>query len=258
MLARKTHTVEDIAKLLGDPGTIARMRSEIQQGDVYVVKDVVPREKVGAIRRYLENVGRSSLPNYQKIEPGAPNFHRVNYGDERAYVHGCFHQFSFFPWNQDVFNLFGLFRDGYYLKNQVCGLAREKFLNREPDDGCIARLSFQFYPAGVGRLNLHSDPVDHHQLAVPTLTMSQKGRDFRVGGAYLLDSQERKIYSDEISEVGDVVFFNAVIPHGVDPIDPDKPVDWPAFEGRWVMLFATNKLHGSGVVADAQDLEKRK
>ena len=65
-----------------------------------------------------------------------------------------------------------------------------------------------------------------------------------------------RIYLDEISEPGDVVYFNAILPHGVERIDPDEKVDWLSFEGRWMLLFATNKLFDNAAIRDAVDLER--
>ncbi len=256
MFAREIRTMGCIDDILADRVVIETMRARIAYGDVYIIREAAPKEAIWQIKNYLEGVGKNSLPNYQAIEAGCPNFHRLNHHDERAYLNGCFHQFSFFPWNQDVFNFFDLFRKGYYLKNLINNIQKDKFLGREPQDDCIARLSFQFYPSGVGSLNKHSDPVDHHQMAVPILIMSKKGQDFQSGGAYLEKEGGSKIFVDDIADVGDLVLFNAIIPHGVETIDPEENVEWLSFEGRWMMIFATNKLSGNTVIANALDLEK--
>ena len=200
-------------------------------------------------------IGTHSLPNYQAILEGAKNYHRINMWDERAYVKGCFHQFSFFPWNQDVFNLFDITRKIFYLKNIINNQPKEKFLNAVPEDGCVARLSFQFYPKGIGGLHKHRDPVDHHQLTVPTLVMSKRGIDYQTGGDYVENQQGDLLYVEDSCEVGDVVLFNARIPHGVTLIDEHLDADWLSFEGRWMMIFATNKLSLNQNVSNAEDLE---
>jgi len=248
--------VTDLDGLLADPDALPLVRARIEAGDVIVVRGAVAPDRVTEIKRYLSTVGRHSLPTYLPIEEGCPNFHRINDNDERAYVRGCFHQFVFFPWNQDVLDIFALQRSVYALRNRLAGAPADRFTGRTPDDGCIARIAFQFYPAGRGHLNMHCDPVDHHQLAIPMMTMSKRGVDFDVGGSYALGSNDERIYLDDISEPGDVVLVNARIPHGVEMVDPDKPVDWLAFEGRWIMLAATNKLHDNDAVADAVDLEE--
>jgi hypothetical protein len=258
MFARDVIYLDDHSKAVNDSNQISEIRTNIQQGDVYIGKNVLPKAIIQRMVKYLKMVGTGSLPNYRKIERGCPNFHRMNLWDPRAFVQGCFHQFVFFPWNQDVFNLFEMTRDVYHMKNLLSGNPRDKFLGINPEDGCTARLAFQFYPKGTGGLNKHSDPVDHHQLSVPTLTMSKKGIDFKEGGAYAEKENGEKIYLDDISEPGDVVYFNAIIPHGVEKIDPQSKPDWLSFEGRWMLLFATNKLSDNASIRDAVDLEKPK
>ena len=54
---------------------------------------------------------------------------------------------------------------------------------------------------------------------------------------------------------GDVVYFNAACPHGVAPIDPDAPMRWTSFAGRWMLLFAVNRLAGNSAIANAVALE---
>jgi len=247
--------IQNGEKLLGEAQRIADITGSIQDGEIVVLKKAVDPKWITGVRGYLEEIGRHSLPNYHAIQKGCPNFHRLNHSDDRAYVKGCFHQFSFFPWNQDVFEFFNYLEVGFQIKNLVNGLPRDKFIGNEPEDGCTARVTFQFYPAGQGFLNKHSDPVDRHQLAVPTLTMSRKGTDFKTGGAYVELPSGEKVQTDEISDVGDIVLFNAKTPHGVELIDSDKQSPWLSFEGRWVMLYATNKVQSVQTIQDAIDLE---
>jgi hypothetical protein len=257
MQAQSIHYVENYRDILDNKEEILRIREEIKQGAIYIFRKMVDPALVMRMREYLTNVGRNSLPNYHAIKQGAPNFHRLNIWDERAYVKGCFHQFVFFPWNQDVFNFFEVMKDGYYLKNMINGLPKEKFMGPEPEDGCIARLSFQFYPKSLGGLNKHSDPVDHHQLTVPLLIMSKKGEDFKSGGMYVEGQNGEPIFGDDLCEIGDVLFFNAVIPHGVKRIDETEKEDWLSFEGRWMMIFATNKLADNTQISASVDLEQK-
>jgi hypothetical protein len=241
--------------LLNDADFAKKARREIQEGAIYIARGVFSKKHVETIKKYLTNVGKSSLPNYQPIELGSSNFHRINLWDERAFVKGCFHQFVFYPWNQDIFNLFEMTKSVYQIKNIISGNQTDRFMGAYGDDGCITRLAFQFYPKGIGGLNRHKDPVDHHQLTVPILTMSKKGEEFKEGGSFVELSSGEKICIDEISEPGDVVYFNANMIHGVDIIDPSAEEDWTSFEGRWMLLFATNKLAGNNQIENAVDLE---
>lgn len=253
--AGELHTFDDHAEALADPARIAEMIERIKQGDAYLAREVIDREKLLKIREYLMQVGRSSLPNYAKIEQGAPNHHRLNFSDARSYVKGWFHQFTFFPWNQDVFNLFELAKPVYQMKNLLSGLPADKFQGMEPDDGCISRLSFQFYPSGAGYLNKHRDPVDHHQLVVPTMLLGRKGEDWSHGGAYVERADGELLMLDDQADIGDVLYFNAQLPHGVQPIDPEAELNHLDFRGRWMLLFAVNRLFGNTTISDAVDLE---
>ena len=254
LFGRDVHYIENHTRFLESDGDLAAMRDGLAAGNVFVAKDLFPVGLISRVREYLSLVGRSSIPNYRPIELGCANFHRMNRWDARAHVRGCFHQFVFFPWNDDPFDLFTLFRPVFHLKNRVRGLPREMFLGREPERGCIARLAFQHYPRGIGGLNRHADPVGFHQLAVPSVLMSQKGEDFQEGGAYIERASGERILLDDLCGPGDAVYFNAQVTHGVETIDPDREPDWLSFEGRWMLLFAVNKVIEDAPVADPIEL----
>ena len=255
---RELRWIAKDAELLNDEAALEQARANIRAGDVYIVRRQFDPLLLNEIREYLASVGRGSLPNYAPIQAGAPNFHRMNRADPRAYVQGCFHQFVFFPWNQDVFDLFTLFAPVYHLKNRLSDLPAERFLGIQPEDGCTARLAFQIYPRGGGFLNRHSDPVDYHQLSVPILQMSEKGKDFSSGGLFVQMADGHDLMLDDVCAPGDVVYFNASCAHGVKSIDPDAPLNWPSYAGRWMLLFAVNRLAGNTAIGNARDLDKSK
>ncbi len=256
LFARDVHTLHHNDIDLENDDFITTMRRNIEQGDTYVVKGGYDRQLLERIRDYLVRIGRNSYPNYHPIEEGCHNFHRMNKFDDRAYVKGCFHQFSFLPWNQDVFNLYDRFKEIYFLKNKLSQLPANKFISHEVQEGCTARMSFQFYPNGGGMLNAHADPKDRHQLTVPIMLMSQKGEDFQQGGGYVMASDGSEIILDDIAGWGDVIYFNAQVVHGVAPINPEDNLDWLAFKGRWMLLFAVNKLASTTDINNSIDYNK--
>lgn len=246
--------IEDHGSLFKDQGKISGMKFNIQKGQIYIAKQLYSKDLIYKIRDYLINIGSNSLPNYYPIYEGCPNFHRLNRFDKRSYVKACFHQFVFFPWNQDLFNFFEIFQPVYRMRNLLSGLPEDSYLGTSPQDGCIARLAFQFYPSGEGAMNRHIDPVDYHQLAVPLLIMSDKGKDFQEGGLFVEPKAKERILIDDICGIGDVVYMNAQISHGVLPIDPNVARDWMSFKGRWMLLFAVNKLSENTRIENAKDL----
>jgi hypothetical protein len=258
MFIREVRYISNQKEIIQNPTLAAEVRENVLKGDVYIAQNVYSKELVEQFKTYLTGIGMHSFPNYKPIERGCPNFHRINVWDERAFVKGCFHQFVFFPWNQDIFNLFELAKEVYQVKNIISNNPVNKFLGKEPEEDCIGRLAFQFYPSGIGGLNKHQDPVDHHQIAVPTLTMSKKGVDFHTGGAYVEQADGKRVYLDEITEPGDVIYFNATMFHGVENIDVATTPNWLSFKGRWMLLFATNKLSSNAAISNAVDLESKK
>tara|TARA_Y100001968_G_scaffold248206_1_gene232735 strand:+ start:3965 stop:4753 length:789 start_codon:yes stop_codon:yes gene_type:complete len=245
-----------IQEIIDNQYSVKETTKRIKNGDALIVRSVYGKDILKRIREYLTSIGKSSLPYYQKIEKGCPNNHRVVSWDRRSYTQACFHQFSFFPWNQDVFNLFEKATPVFQLKNLLSGLPMNKFLGTEPEDGCIARLSFQFYPSGMGAMNKHRDPVDSHQLTVPLMLMNKIGADYCSGGGYGEKADKSRVYFDDLMNPGDVLFINARVSHGVEIIDSEiKNPDWLDFAGRWTTVFAVNKLHGNTKISNAIDQE---
>ena len=68
------------------------------------------------------------------------------------------------------------------------------------------------------------------------------------------DKINAKIYLDDLSNSGDVILFNALIPHGVDIIDENENEDWLSFEGRMMMIFAINKVVDNENIGESIDL----
>lgn len=243
-----------LKELISSPPLMDKVLKEIAEEDICIVRGVISREDVRELVDYLTGIGRGSLPNWQAIMPKCPNHHRVNQWDARSYVKACFHQFSFFPWNHDLFNLFERFHDVFALRNLLAGAPADAYLGAEPYDDCTARLSFQFYPRGAGAMNAHVDPAGPHQAVVPTLMMSELGKDFREGGAFMKNSAGETIWIEQHTNPGDVVLFSPKLVHGVATIDPGARVNWPSFEGRWMSIFAVNKLATNTRVEEAVDL----
>ena len=236
--ARKLHVIEHRPELFDDTRFIEEMRSNIRDRDYYVIKNLVDATILRRIRAYLTSIGRNSLPSWSPLEEGCPDFHRVQQMNPNSPVQGILHQFMFHPWNQNVFDFFDLFASTYRYRNLISGLESDNFLKYTSSDSYCARLAFQFYPRGGGMMNQHSDPVGEHQLTVPTVQMSKKGVDYEGGGLFLIGEDGEPIQVDDYLDVGDGVFFNSEVAHGVEPIDPGTTPDWLAYEGRWMCLVA--------------------
>lgn len=254
MYLREIRELPGLTGAADDGDLVGEMRDSIEAGDAWIVRRAFDADRLLRIRDYLIQIGRSSLPNWEPIVKGAPNFHRV-YADDRSYVKGRFHQWSFFPWNCDVFGLFDFFRPAYHLNNRINGWEADAYLGLEPERDCIARLTFQQYPRGIGHIRRHEDAVGPHKFTTVMLALSAKGVDYRQGGAYLARGDDGGDYDlDADLAVGDLVLVRSNVEHGVDPIDPEVETDWLAFEGKWTLILAVNKLAGTTSVPDSKQV----
>ena len=67
------------------------------------------------------------------------------------------------------------------------------------------------------------------------------------------DIEEETIVDDNI-DVGDLVLLRGDVPHGVEKIDPNKEFELLS-SGRWMGLFAINKLQGSNKIENSKTIE---
>ena len=195
---------------------------------------------------------RNSIPNYAPIEISAPNFYRINFNDERSHIKGHFHQFNFFPWNQDLLSLFENLLNIFRLKNKLNNLDEDAFLLGQSSE-FVPKLSFQFYDSGAGYLERHEDPIGEHQLVVPILVMSDKGNDFSTGGLEV-EINDTWHCLDDYAEKGDLLLMRGDLPHGVRPVDSEKEFKLYS-TGRWMGLFAINKTVSNNKISNSKKIE---
>jgi hypothetical protein len=225
----------------------------IKTENIVVVKNYLELTQVNSIIKYLTSHISNTVPAYAPITHHSENFYRTNFEDPRAFIKGHFHQINFFPWNEDNFNFYSLFQNIFNLKNSLNRSDQEKFLNGKDKD-FVPKISFQFYDSGAGFLERHTDPVGEHQSVVPILAMSSKGSDFDTGGLEVMANKEWIIVDDYV-EPGDLILIRGDLPHGVRRIDPEKKFDLLS-TGRWMGLFAINKVEGSNKAANSQSVMK--
>ena len=240
-ITSRIFSIENYKQLLLDNNFLQQVRDCLLSGNVVIAKNVLPLEYCDNIIQFLGRVGQNSFPSYHPVVYGSPNHHRIIDSDPRSYVKGKFHQYSFFPWNQDHFSLFEKTKHIFQIKNLLSNLDKDLFTETDENSLFTKRLSFQHYPTGGGFLNKHVDPVDEHQLVVPLLTLSNKGVDYNTGGLFVENGGE-KLDVDKHTRIGDVTFFNAKFAHGVEEIDCMNKADWCPKNGRWMMIYAINAM----------------
>ncbi len=230
---------------------VKKIQKYLKLNKIVVIKKQKNKIFLSQIKSFLINIAKNNFAEYHQIKLGSPNHFRVNFDDKRSIVNGFFYQFNFFPWNQDQFQIFKIFQDIFKFKNKLNGIGEKKFFNPNKNNDCTIRASFQFYPKGEGYLNKHNDPVDYHQKYLLQMVMSEKGKDFKKGGLFV-EIDGKKICLDDHVSTGDLIIFKASLKHGVDKIDPNTKIKNLNFNGRWMVLFATNKLANNKKIKDSK------
>ena len=105
---------------------------------------------------------------------------------------------------------------------------------------------FHHFPRGAGFMFPHKDTViptvvkgfgKYYQLL---MIMTQKGKDFRIGGG-TIKYKNKLIEYEDFTKVGDIVIYDSNTEHGVNTIDPHKPFIQRSGEGRYSGLVTLYK-----------------
>jgi len=134
------------------------------------------------------------------------------------------------------------------LRNRILGID-EDFGNNPDNDGYWNACRIHHYPSGGGFMVGHSDThpptllktSDHPFLQV-LVVLSQRSRDFHIGGGYIINRRGKKIYYENETSLGSIVCFDGSCVHGVDDIDNDKIVDFQAQSGRIAGFISLYKV----------------
>lgn len=229
----------------------------LSEGYAVVLRGFLERDPCEQIVSHLVQVGSTSLPNYVPISEGAADNYRINFNDERSTVPGCFRQFSFYPWNQNILDLWSIFSPIIKLRDTLTDLlegSKNDVASKYSD--WVNRISIQHYPSGGGFLDLHSDPVGPMQSVVPIVILSNERADFNSGGAVVFDQREKtNVLIEGSFEQGDLYLSLPYLTHGVAPIDPDERFDPLTRSGRWIALLARNRTTTSTYKEEARTVE---
>ena len=231
------------------------IKEAIANDKAIIITNMYPKPLLNKIKKYLFNIGLSSLPSYHVLDRKIPDHHLILRNHPDSYVDSYAHKFYFYPWNQNIFDFFKIFKEMFQIKNLITGLDANQYFSANPeDDDFVIRCLFHHYPAGGGFIARHSDTVGVHQSVTSIAALSDKGKDFVNGGLYVVDENDKKIYIDDHLKSGSVLFFNPEIIHGVDEIESTSEGGFFDPSGRWIMLGATIKTAKNTIAKTAIQL----
>ena len=217
---------------------------KIEAFETVILKKVFNPDSMLSLKQRLAEHAVSHSPQNIPIQPGAPNFYRMDVHPEKSKLKRLSKVFSSFYWNaEDIAGEKIYLKSLARLRSRLTGLPEEYAFYRVEEDYISSPTVVQ-YPAGGGYLMPHSDPPSRQKVVVVAI-MSRRGVDYKTGGVYVEDADgSHRILVDEMLECGDIYLMNPAVRHGVAPIDPQEPLDFNSTRGRW-MMFSTLIAHTS-------------
>lgn len=235
---------------------IEQIRQLIESRKVVILKSVFDKHLIREIKQNVFNHMALAEQSNPEMGVNTSNYFRRDENPEKSAVKRIKQFVASFYWNKDISGETKLMKAMSRLRNEVANLPLDYTLNGIEPDGYMTYSNITHYPSGGGMLNKHQDPPNK-QFSVIISSMSEKPKDFEVGGVYVEVGGE-KIDLDQILELGDVYLMNPQMIHGVDPIDPDlNNLQWDSLNGRWILFPALIEIKTlKGIRVDGlKDLE---
>lgn len=247
-LAEVTHRASGLDSL-----DYAGLRAQLEERSVVRVTGLLDRREIRAAH---ERIARGFDPandrkhdpreteavrrNFQKLVVGA------NSGMDTRRTLGRFLRILYNPiFAPDVFGLRDAFSRVARFRNRLYGLP-DDFAVAGTDDGLFTCARIHQYPRGGGFMVPHRDlfsrlVTEESEMGYFQVffLLSEKGVDYREGGAYV-ERDDRRIPFEDSAQAGDVLVYDGRTVHGVADIDPMEPLELDRFGGRaaaFVSLF---------------------
>jgi hypothetical protein len=178
------------------------------------------------------------------IEQEVENYcsRRTWHSEESGGYSSVYDMLHFYRWNDDPLGVFPYFDDKYRFLHVINGYSESEFRANKPKDGVVHRVEISHYPTGVGGIGFHSDPLSVVKFQI-TLNLNQYGEDFHRGGFAVGTPDGGILRVEPYLKLGSLVGFLPSICHGVEVIDPNKPIDWEGPTGRWYVGVSLVTTH---------------
>lgn len=231
---------------------------KMYKGHAFIIRKAAKKSLKQTIIKLAKQYDKKQKPSFYKMLEGTPNFHRIYDKNitKKYSLYAIKHSYFFYNWNikskleKALKN--GVYKHWRYIKF-LAGNSMQQYEKNTPIDGQIDRLQIVNYPKGGGELRDHVDPRKN-QRVVSGLIMSKIGSDFKSGGFYFRDKNNKKLNIENQLEIGDSVIFYGSIVHGVEPIEKNKKLDWTSYNSRWFIgMFVNDSDHVKNRVT-AKDL----
>jgi len=152
-------------------------------------------------------------------------------------------------WDKDIYDVRKLFIRLAQFRNIIQGYEKN-FAIKNIEKNLWTASRIQHYPTGGGFFSKHKDIVLNtvtskakiKKFLQIILLLTSKGKDFRNGGAFIIDKNKKKIDLEKFAKAGSILLYNGTSMHGVDEIDPEKKFSSFSNLGRYVMMASLYKF----------------
>lgn len=153
-------------------------------------------------------------------------------------------------WAEDIYGLRATFTTVAQVRNLLANLPLDFAIDKIEPNGLWTAARVHQYPIGGGFFDTHRDTTlidvsnekrtEFYQII---LVMSEKGKDFEEGGAFV-DKGDERIILEDIFELGDIIIYDGSTHHGVEEIDPHRKLVMDQATGRLAGFVSLYKAMG--------------
>lgn len=232
------------------------VKKKLKKHDVVIVKNFLNSETKKYIYKFLKRTFnlRKDIRKSGEFKYFQKDYRRLDVGD--SYINSRVSRFVLYTeWNNNNKNLYSKIKDIINLRNDVIGTKKVGFeynfkgYNSKKYKFCDMIRMIQ-YPTGGGFLSQHNDreylfPKQMVNVLVPFSKRSNKRSkfflNFKKGGLFYVKNRIKIDIENEVN-VGDLIFHNQLINHGVSSIDPELNFNLKSFCGRIMLNFSIGKF----------------
>ena len=229
---------------------------KLKKHDVVVVKDFLDHKAKISIFNFLRKTfkSRKDIRRSGEFTYLQKDYKRLDIGD--SYINQRVSRFLLYTeWNKSNSFLYKNIYEIIKLRNKIIGANKINYeykfkgYNSKKYKFCDMIRMIQ-YPTGGGFLSSHNDkeylyPKQMINVLMPfskrKIGLSKYFPSFETGGLFYVKKQ-KKIDIEKILDVGDLIFHNQKITHGVASVDPDKRFKLKEFCGRITLNFSIGKF----------------
>ena len=232
------------------------IQRKLDKNDVVIVKNFLNQKTKNNIFKFLKKsfFSRKDIRKSGEFKYLQKDYKRLDIGD--AYINSRVSRFLLYTeWNKKNLKLFNNINKIIDLRNKVINTSK---INFEYKFKGYDSKNYKFcdmvrmiqYPTGGGFLASHNDkeylyPKQMINVLVPFSKKTNKKINlfpkFKTGGLFYIKNN-KKIDIEEYLDIGDLIFHNQNIEHGVSSIDSYKDFKLKEFCGRITLNFSIGKF----------------